>query len=89
MQDIANHLDANNVNSKKGAGWSKEAVSNILHNPLYCGYVSWDGILRKGHHVPIISIDTYNLVQAAMHCRIRSSSGVQSCIRPEGVASYG
>jgi DNA invertase Pin-like site-specific DNA recombinase len=89
MQDIAHHLDANNVSSKKGAGWSKEAVSNILHNPLYCGYVSWDGILRKGHHVPIISIDIYNLVQATMHGRMKSPSGVHTFIRPEGVPSYG
>jgi hypothetical protein len=89
MADIANHLDANNISSKTGAGWSKEAVSNILHNPLYCGYVRWDGILRKGHHVPIITIDTYNKVQEAMQQRIRSSNGIHTCIRPEGVVSYG
>ncbi len=89
MQDIANHLDANNVNSKKGAGWSKEAVSNILHNPLYCGYVRWDGILRKGHHVPIISIETYNHVQTTMQGRVRSLDRIQACIQPEEATSYG
>jgi len=89
MQDIANHLDANNVNSKKGTGWSKEAISNILHNPLYCGYVRWDGVLRKGHHVPIITIDTFNQVQAAMQIRIRSSNGVYACIRPEELTAHG
>ncbi len=89
MQDIASHLDANNVNSKKGTGWSKEAVSNILHNPLYCGYVRWDGVLRKSHHVPIISIDTYNHVQAAIQGRLRSSGGTNSFIQPEGSMSNG
>ncbi len=87
MQDIANHLDANNISSKTGAGWSKEAVSNILHNPLYCGYVRWDGILRKGHHAPIITITTYNQVQATMQQRVRSPNGIHVCIKPEGVAS--
>jgi site-specific DNA recombinase len=89
MQDIANHLDANNVSSKKGTGWSKEAVSNILHNPLYCGYVRWDGILRKGHHVPIISMDTYKHVQATMQIRIRSSNGIRACVLPEELTSHG
>jgi site-specific DNA recombinase len=89
IQDIANHLDANNIKSKKGSVWSKEAISNILHNPLYCGYVSWDGILRKGHHLPIISIDTHNQVQAMMQGRAGSSNGIHSFIRPEGATSYG
>lgn len=89
MQEIANHLDANNINSKKGSGWSKEAVSNVLHNPLYCGYVRWDGILRKGHHVPIISIDTFNQVQMAIQLRARSPTGVLAQVRPEGATSFG
>lgn len=89
MQDIANDLDANNVNSKRGTGWSKEAISNILHNPLYCGYVRWDGILRKGHHIPIISIDTYNSVQAMMQIRARSSNAIQTSIRQEEMTSHG
>jgi len=89
MQDISNHLDANNVNSKKGTGWSKEAISNILHNPLYCGYVRWDGFLRKGHHVPIITIDTYNHVQETIQIRIRSSNGTYTCIRPEELTAHG
>jgi DNA invertase Pin-like site-specific DNA recombinase len=89
IQDIVNHLDANNVKSKKGSVWSKEAVSNVLHNPLYCGYVSWDGILRKGHHLPIISIDTYNHVQALMQDRVKSSNGIHSFIRPEEATTFG
>jgi site-specific DNA recombinase len=89
MQDIANHLNANNVSSKRGVGWSKESISNILHNPLYCGYVRWDGILRKGHHVPIVSVDLYNDVQSTMHGRLRSSTGTPNCIRPKGATSSG
>ncbi len=52
MQDIANHLNANNVSSKKGTGWSKEAISNILHNPLYCGYRSMGRDPSKGPPCP-------------------------------------
>ena len=89
MQEIANHLDANNIDSKKGSGWSKEAVSNVLHNPLYCGYVRWDGILRKGHHVPIISTDTFNQVQMAIQLRARSPIEVLAQIQPEGATSLG
>ena len=89
MQEIASHLDANNISSKKGNGWSKEAVSNILHNPLYCGYVCWDGVLRKGHHIPIITINTYNSVQDAIQGRVRSSNGTRSQMRLEGAASNG
>jgi len=89
MQDIANHLNANNVSSKKGSGWSKEAISNILHNPLYCGYVRWDGILRRGHHVPIISVGLHNDVQAMMQGRIRSSKEAPNCISQEGATSFG
>jgi site-specific DNA recombinase len=71
LQDIADMLNSRNITAKKGGLWTKEALSNILKNPLYCGYVRWDGILRKGQHLPIITVDQFNSAQVEIRMRGR------------------
>ena len=56
--------DLNNagVPSKNGGKWYKSTIYGILHNPLYAGYVRWDGIMRPGDHGAIIDLETYEKV---------------------------
>ena len=59
MGDIADALNNRMVPAKRSGRWNKQSVCNILHNPLYIGYVDWDGIVRKGTHHPLVSIEVY------------------------------
>ena len=61
MQDICDFLNKAGIESKKGVGWTKQAISNIIHNPLYIGKRSWDGI-EIAPVDPIVSWDKFKAV---------------------------
>ena len=75
IRDIVDGLNYRNIPAKKGGSWTKEAISNILKNPLYCGYVRWDGIMRKGQHVPVVTVDQFNSTQIEIKMRARINQG--------------
>ncbi|MCL1983999.1 MAG: recombinase family protein [Methanomassiliicoccaceae archaeon] len=54
MEDISRTLNDASIPAKKGGKWNKQSVHGILHNPLYAGFIKWDGIIRKGDHSAII-----------------------------------
>ena len=62
MENIAAALTNGNIPSKKGGAWSRQAVCNILHNPIYAGYMRWDGIVRPGTQTAIIPVETFESV---------------------------
>ena len=59
MEFIADSLNDALIPAKKGGKWNKQSVCNILHNPLYAGYVEWDGKVRQGNHCAIVDHDTF------------------------------
>ncbi len=59
LQSICNSLNNAGVRTKKGAQWSRQTVSNILHNPLYVGQRIWDGIPLKDEAEPIVSKEAF------------------------------
>ena len=75
LEVIAQTLNGRGIPSKRGARWSKQAVSRVLRNPLYCGFLSWDGRLIRLDHQPLVSEGAYNLVQGLMEERRRNRSG--------------
>jgi len=84
MQDVVDSLNERNIPSKKGGRWSKETIAKILKNPLYCGYYKWSGILRKGLHSPLITVDQFNSAQILMRMRSRNEPSIdQLHISPE------
>jgi len=56
---IAEDLNSMGVPTKKGGTWKQQTVYNISRNPLYAGYVRWDGIVTKGVHPPIVGIEEF------------------------------
>jgi len=62
LRSIADALNNSLSQPKKGGRWSHQSVSNILHNPVYAGYIRWDGIVRAGEHTAIISQDVYESI---------------------------
>lgn len=66
---IAAYLKKNRIPTKKNGAWDKKKVSNILKNPLYCGFVDWDGIIKEGEHEAIIDKNTFLEAQKAFGTR--------------------
>ena len=75
LDEIAQKLNGRGVLAKKGGLWSKQAVSKVLRNPVYCGYVRWDGNLIQLDHDTMVSTGAYNLVQDMMEERRRNGRG--------------
>ena len=66
IEYIANSLNDAMFPAKKGGRWNKQSVAKILHNPLYAGYVKWDGKIRQGNHCAIIDYETFTAVNGAI-----------------------
>lgn len=66
MQDIADQLNAAAIPAKKGGRWNKQSICNILHNPLYIGYVRWDDIIRPGDHVAIVDTSDFEYINGSV-----------------------
>ena len=62
LQDICNQLNEAGIESKKGVGWSRQTIANILHNPIYVGDRVWDGIKLKTNTKPIVSLEKFKTV---------------------------
>lgn len=58
--------------TKKGGRWAPRSVCKILRNPIYCGYLRWDGIIYKDFHKAIIGIERFNRVQELLDSNIRN-----------------
>jgi DNA invertase Pin-like site-specific DNA recombinase len=63
MGEIAKYLNRIKAPTKRGGKWDRRTVGNILKNPLYCGEVEWDGIVRSAPHQAIVEKETFNRVQ--------------------------
>ncbi|MFQ5888306.1 MAG: recombinase family protein [Candidatus Hydrothermarchaeales archaeon] len=63
MGEIAKYLNRIKASTKRGGKWDKRTVANILKNPLYCGEVEWDGIVKPAPHQAIIDKETFRTVQ--------------------------
>lgn len=59
----------------KHGGWQHSGtISDVLDNPLYAGYVHFDGNLTPGVHDAIISKDLYHVVKKIREKRKQASS---------------
>lgn len=62
MNNIANILNEAGIPAKKGGTWNKQSICNILHNPLYVGYIKWDKFMRPGEHTAIVTNDDFERI---------------------------
>lgn len=75
MEDIAGFLNSAEVPAKKGGRWNRQSVCNILHNPLYAGYVDWNGFIRRGEQEAIIDRSLFEKVNGPIELS-------RSCVQP-------
>jgi DNA invertase Pin-like site-specific DNA recombinase len=70
LKEIVQFLNSNGIKTKKSNKWSIWAVRRILKNPIYAGYIQWDGILKKGEHAQnITDVSQFNAVQKLIQKR--------------------
>ncbi len=80
-QAIADALNARGVRAKRGGRWTQPRVVYILHNPLYSGYLQWDGIVRPADHPAIVHRAVFNRAQEALQSRVK----IQRLVRTPAV----
>ncbi len=71
-REIAELLNSKGLKKKSGASWYKVTISRMLKNPVYCGYMEWDGVLRRADHPAIVDVSLFNEVQKEIVRRIRT-----------------
>lgn len=69
LDEIATALNAEGHRTKKLTTWTAVKAYHILHNPIYAGYLRWDGFLRKAEHEPLVAISTFNEAQSRLRDR--------------------
>lgn len=63
LDKIAIHLHREGLTTRGGKKWTRMNVGYILNNPIYAGWLEWDGNLKKGNHEAIIKITMFNTAQ--------------------------
>jgi site-specific DNA recombinase len=63
MGTIAWRLNQQGILTKRGNRWTVWSVSHILHNPIYAGFLRWDGRFVNTDHEGIVPKQLFELVQ--------------------------
>jgi DNA invertase Pin-like site-specific DNA recombinase len=72
---IARCLNQDSILTRRGKEWTVWSIGRMLHNPVYAGFLRWDGLVLPSDHEAIIGVDMFNQVQARMASRARRSNG--------------
>lgn len=63
LTEISDHMQERDYKTKHG-GWNYlSTIINVLENPLYAGFVHFDGVIVPGSHKPIVSNDLNDTVK--------------------------
>jgi site-specific DNA recombinase len=57
--------------SRQGRPLSLPGAYKLFRDPFYAGFVRYKGNIRKGNHVPMLTDEQFNRVQAALEARMR------------------
>ena len=74
LTDIAYNLNRGCRLTRKGNPWNKYNLRNVLHNPVYAGYMRWEDVLIHPDAGNAVSPEDYNAVQELMASKVRDPS---------------
>ena len=83
IDDISYTLNREGVLTRKGNLWNKYNLRNILHNPVYAGYMRWDGILIPHNSEIALDPGAFNIIQEIMASRTKGSAKFRDNSIPE------
>lgn len=86
---IAQGLDDDGVPTKQGGQWARQTVAKILSNPVYCGYLRWEGHIYPNGHTSILPVETFNKAQIASFKRGRRKDLDHIPLRLEPIEAEG
>ena len=69
LEEIAAGLNEDRYRTKRDTEWTPVKVYRILHNPVYAGFLRWDGIVRRAEHEPVVTVDVFNAAQKGLRSR--------------------
>jgi DNA invertase Pin-like site-specific DNA recombinase len=71
MDEIAYKLNRRCCSTRRGNPRNIYNIRNILHNPIFAGYMRWDGVYVKHFAQTAVSPCDFNIVQDIFSSRIR------------------
>jgi DNA invertase Pin-like site-specific DNA recombinase len=71
MDTICYKLNREGITTRRGNPWNIYNMRNILHNPVYAGYMRWDGLLLPHDAETAVSAEEFNSIQDLMASRVR------------------
>lgn len=74
IDEICYKLNSAGILTRKKNPWTKYSLSNILHNPVYAGYMRWEDLLIHHDATAIVSPEFFNGIQLKFSSRIRDPS---------------
>ena len=74
IDSICYSLNRQGLLTRKGNPWNKYNLRNILHNPVYAGYMRWNDILIKHDATAIVTPEQFNGIQEKMAKKVRDPS---------------
>lgn len=75
LRVISERLNALRIRTRRGGPWTLWAVRYLLQNPVYAGYLLWDGILQPGRHEALIPRAEFIEMLSLFHDRARTADG--------------
>ena len=74
MDSICYSLNSRGTLTRRGNPWNKYNLRNILHNPVYAGFMRWEELLIPHKASRAISPEKFNQVQEIMASKVRDPS---------------
>lgn len=71
MDSICYSLNRDHRLTRKGNAWNKFNLRNILHNPVYAGYMRWEDLLIRHDAKTVLTPREFNQIQELMASRVR------------------
>ena len=74
MDSICYSLNSEGLLTRRGNPWNKYNLRNILHNPVYAGYMRWEDLYIRHDAETALSTHDFNAVQELMASKVRDPS---------------
>ncbi|MDO5852809.1 MAG: recombinase family protein [Thermoplasmata archaeon] len=90
VDQICYRLNLEGIPTRRGNPWNRRNLGNILHNPVYAGYMRWEDLLIRHDAQTAVTPEEFNSVQELMASRVRDPSRREVRLVPagDGYAGY-
>lgn len=83
MDRISYFLNRQGLLTRYGKAWTIYNVRNILHNPVYAGYLRWEELIIPFNHETLMTVDRFNDIQMRISSRVRDRSKRRTLAAPQ------